>query len=117
LHLIDAPSPGTGKGLLADVMSVPATGRSATIMTEGQDDAEWRKRITAVLVGGPAFILIDNLRERLDSAALSAALTGSTWTDRILGYTRLATVPVRAVWVATGNNISLSNELARRSVW
>jgi putative DNA primase/helicase len=117
LHLIDAPSPGTGKGLLADVMTVPATGRSATIMAEGQDDEEWRKRITAVLMGGPTFVVVDNLRRQLDSAALSAALTGTTWTDRILGHTTMATVPVRAVWMATGNNITLSNEMARRSVW
>jgi hypothetical protein len=68
-------------------------------------------------MGGPVFILIDNLRQQLDSAALSGALTAGTWRDRILGHTKLATVPVRAVWVATGNNISLSNEMARRSVW
>src|SRR5262249_45815830 len=116
LHLIDAPSPGTGKGLLADVMSVPATGRSATIMSEGQDDEEWRKRITAVLMGGPVFILIDNVRQRLDSAALAAAVTGGTWTDRIVGHTVMATLPVQSAWVATGNNITLSNEMARRSV-
>jgi putative DNA primase/helicase len=116
LHLIDAPSPGTGKGLLADVINIPATGRSATIMSEGQNDEEWRKRITAILMGGPVFVLIDNLRQRLDSPALAAALTGGTWTDRILGRTAMATLPVRAVWVATGNNITLSNEMARRAV-
>src|SRR2546425_1059933 len=116
LHLIDAPAPGTGKGLLADVVSIPATGRAAEVMAEGQDDEEWRKRITAVLMKGPTFIVLDNIARRLDSAALASALTGPVWKDRILGKTETATVPNRAVWLATGNNIVASNEIARRSL-
>jgi hypothetical protein len=117
LHLIDAPAAGTGKGLLADVMSLPASGRGTEVMAEGQDDEEWRKRITAVLVKGPTFVMVDNVARRLDSAALAAALTGSIWTDRILGKTATVTLPNRAVWLATGNNIAVSTEMARRSVW
>jgi hypothetical protein len=117
LHLIDAPTPGTGKGLLADMLTIPATGRSAEIMAEGRDDDEWRKRITAILIKAPGFILIDNVRRRLDSSALAAALTANEWTDRILGRSAVITLPVRSVWLATGNNVGLSNEMARRSVW
>jgi bifunctional DNA primase/polymerase-like protein/primase-like protein len=117
LHLIDAPTPGTGKGLLADMLTIPATGRSAEIMAEGRDDDEWRKRITAILIRAPGFILIDNVRRRLDSSALAAALTAGQWTDRVLGQSKTVTLPVRAVWLATGNNVGLSNEMARRSVW
>jgi hypothetical protein len=117
LHLIDAPTPGTGKGLLADMLTIPATGRSAEIMAEGRDDEEWRKRITAILIKAPGFILIDNLRRRLDSSSLAAALTAGHWTDRILGQSKAVTLPVRAVWLATGNNVGLSNEMGRRSVW
>ena len=117
LHLIDAPTPGTGKGLLADMLTIPATGRSAEIMAEGRDDEEWRKRITAILIRAPGFILIDNVRRRIDSSALAAVLTAGHWTDRMLGQSKTVTLPVRAVWLATGNNVGLSNEMARRSVW
>ena len=117
LHLIDAPTPGTGKGLLADMLTIPATGRSAEIMAEGRDDEEWRKRITAILIRAPGFILIDNVRRRVDSSALAAVLTAGHWTDRLLGQSKTVTLPVRAVWLATGNNVGLSNEMARRSVW
>src|SRR5262249_7735434 len=61
LHLLEAPTPGTGKGLLADVVCIPATGRGATVMAEGQNDEEWRKRITASLIKGSVFNLLDNL--------------------------------------------------------
>jgi putative DNA primase/helicase len=118
LHLIDAPSAGTGKGLLAEVVSIPAMGRGPDVMTEGRDEDEWRKRITAALVKGARFLLIDNLRRRLDSGQLAGALTATpAWTDRLLGHSLTVTIPVRCVWVATGNNVSMSNEMSRRAVW
>ena len=38
------------------------TGSSASVMTEGRDDDEWRKRLTAKLRQLPVLLLIDNLR-------------------------------------------------------
>ena len=61
-------------------------------------------------------ILIDNVRSRLDSAALSAALTSDVWEDRVLGYSRMAAIPVTCTWLATANNPALSLEVARRTV-
>ena len=117
LHLIDAPAPGTGKSLLADAISIPSTGQPAFVMTEGRDDDEWRKRLTAAISQASVFLLLDNLRHRLDSSQLSAAITARTWTDRILGHTATAVLPVRVIWMATANNVALSNEIARRCVW
>lgn len=117
LHLIDAPRAGTGKGLLADVICLQATGRSAEVMTEADDEEEWRKRITATLMRAPVYLLIDNVRNFLDSGQLSAALTATTWADRQLGASKVLVLPNMAVWLATGNNVTVSNELARRAVW
>ena len=116
LHLIEKPTQGTGGSLLADVLTIPALGRPATAMTEARDEDEWRKRITARLMGGPSIILVDNLHRRLESAALSAVLTAETWEDRILGRSETTRIPVRCAWVATGNNPALSGEIARRTV-
>src|SRR5205085_351004 len=74
------------------------------------------KRITAKLRSGSPFILIDNLRHRLDSAAVSAGITTTTWEDRILGVSEVARLPVRCAWMATGNNPAMSTEIARRTV-
>jgi hypothetical protein len=117
LHLIDAPTPGTGKGLLADVICIPATGRAAEVMAEGQNDEEWRKRLTAILDRAPVYVLIDNIHGGLDAAPLAAVLTAGVWTDRVLGKTQMVTLPVRGVWLATGNNVKLSTEVTRRTVW
>lgn len=116
LHMFEAPAPGTGEGLLADVIAIPATGRRAATITEARSEDEWRKRITAMLRNGRAITLIDNIGAKLESPALSAALTSPLWTDRILGQSEIVQYPVRTSWLATGNNPSLSREIARRTV-
>jgi hypothetical protein len=116
LHLIEAPTPGTGKTLLADVVLWPAFGRPVPAMAEGRDEDEWRKRITSKLVAGANVVFLDNLRRRLDSAAVSSAITAPAWEDRILGRSETQTVPVRCAWVASGNNPALSLEMTRRTV-
>ena len=115
-HDIDAPVPGTGKSLLADVLLTPAFGSNKGIVTAANDDDEWRKRLTAQLVEGRPVINIDNVRRSLDSGTLAAALTAPVWEDRRLGSTEMIRVPVRCVWVTTGNNVVMSTELARRTV-
>ena len=79
LHLVEKPTQGTGATLMVDVMSVVAIGCRASVMVEGSDDEEWRKRLTAKLRQIPAVVLIDNLRRPLDSSALAAALTAPFW--------------------------------------
>jgi len=116
LHLIEKPTPGTGASLLADVLSYPATGRPPAATTEGRDEDEWRKRLTAKLRTGAPIVLIDNLRRRLDSANVASALTSSVWEDRLLGTSDTTRLPVRCVWVATGNNPALSDEMTRRTI-
>ncbi len=116
LHLIDKPEPGTGGTLLADVLLHPALGRPPPKMTEGRDEDEWRKRMTAKLLSAPSAVVLDNLRSRLDSAQVASAITSNIWEDRILGLSEMRQLPVRCVWMATGNNVALSDELARRSV-
>lgn len=116
LHLIDSPSPGTGKGLLADAICAPALGKPASVMAECRDVDEWRKRLTALFVGGPSAILIDNINRKLDSSALAAALTTTIWVDRQLGHTKMLHLPVRCLWLATANNGDLSHEIMRRTI-
>ncbi|MBI4566305.1 MAG: DUF3854 domain-containing protein [Planctomycetes bacterium] len=116
IHLIEKPTPGTGAGLLADVISLSTRGGNCPLMTEGREEEEWRKRITAALMASPEVLLIDNLRHRLDSAALSAAVTAKVWSDRKLGQSLVVSLPVRCAWIVTGNNPAVSSEIARRCV-
>ena len=117
LHLIEAPTPGSGKGLLASALLLPATGGDIGLMTQGRDEDEWRKRITTRVREGKAAILLDNINRELDSGTLSSALTAyPIWGDRALGSLEALNIPVRCAWVATGNNPELSTEIARRCI-
>jgi hypothetical protein len=116
LHMVDAPTAGTGKGLLVDVLLEAMSGGSIARFAPVTDDQEMRKRITAVLLAGRQFVLMDNLAGRIDSPSLAAALTAPVWEDRVLGHSRVVTIPNTPVWLAAANNPSLSAELARRCV-
>ena len=117
LHLIDAPTEGSGKGLLANVLTIPSKPDGPELMTEAESDAEWRKRITATLSEATSHILIDNVSKRLDSGSLAAALTTNYWSDRLLGSNRMVKYPVTQIWIATGNNVEMSPEITRRTIW
>jgi hypothetical protein len=117
LLLLDAPKAGTGKTLLAGVSAVIATGRKAEVMTApAHDEAEWRKKLTTILREHATIVLIDNLPDVLKSAQLAAVLTAQSWRDRVLGVSQSVTLPQRATWLATGNNIRLGGDLPRRCV-
>ena len=116
LHMVEKPAPGTGATLMVDAISIVATGISASVMVEGRDEDEWRKRLTAKLREIPSILLIDNLRRQLDASSVAAALTAPYWEDRVLGKSEMTRFPIRCVWIATGNNPQFSNEMARRMV-
>jgi hypothetical protein len=116
LHLVEKPSPGAGATLLVDVLCYAALGRRVAAMSEGGTDEEWRKRITAKLATLPSVMLVDNVTRRVDSSSLASALTATLWEDRALGASQMLRMPVRCVWIATGNNPVLSTEIARRTV-
>lgn len=118
LFLIDAPTAGSGKSLLAVVAGIISGGATPDLTTAPTKDEEWPKKITAILSAGPSLVVIDNVKYTLQSADLAAMLTAGTWTDRVFGKnTETVVLPNRAVWVATGNNIQLGGDIPRRCVW
>lgn len=115
-HLVEAPTAGTGKGLMVSVLLMAGVGDDVASLSVGRNDDEWRKRITTVLRSGHPVVAIDNVDKTLDSSALANALTTLRWRDRLLGGNEDTNIPVRCVWVATGNNPMLSTEIARRCI-
>ena len=118
IHLIEAPTQGSGKGLLASLISIVATGLAAEGRTVPESEDEVRKMITAELVTGRPIILLDNLSEKrkLESSALASVVTVPWWTDRLLGESEMLHLRNNALWLMTGNNPRLSDELSRRCI-
>jgi hypothetical protein len=122
LHLVEAARPGTGKGKLLNLFACIWTGEDGNFTaTPDGDENEWRKALTSQLLNAPEYVFFDNMRS-LNSSSLELALTAPRWTDRILGRSKVGSegrdtsLPVRCVWAATGNNVSILGDMPRRVV-
>ena len=118
IHLVEAPKAGSGKGLLCNLVSIVATGAACDAQTLPTQEEEVRKKLTAELSKARSIILLDNAeeRKRVDSSSLASVATSETWTDRVLGQSKMITMKNRALWFLTGNNPVLSNEITRRCI-
>jgi hypothetical protein len=114
LFLVDANVRAAGKGLLLDTLSRIITGERFTIATYSHDEDELRKRITSLALAGDRLVLFDNLEGKFGNAVLDAALTATAWKDRFLGANRMVEAPLYATWYATGNNVAIAADTARR---
>lgn len=114
LFLFDANVRSSGKSLLVDLISWIVTGRPMPRMPNSDDDAEMRKRIMALALGGDQLVLLDNIGATLGCPSLDAALTGTSWKDRILGKSEVTELPLSATWYASGNNVMLAADTSRR---
>ncbi len=117
ITILDKPQAGTGASLIADIISIITTGRPASMWGMPETEDEWRKAITSALIDGSPVIVIDNVTGWLRSASLARALTAKTWLDRILGKSQMVALPQESVWIATGNNIQIGGDIARRALW
>jgi hypothetical protein len=114
LFLADANVPAAGKGLLFHVLVWILRGLGFTVCTYTQDEDELRKRIFSLALEGERLVLLDNLEGKFGCATLDAVLTASSMTDRVLGGSRTATVPLLMTWFGTGNNVLIGADTARR---
>ena len=113
---VTSTTPGSGKGLLVDAIHTIVTGRVIAHTPHTEDDAELEKRITMVVIAGFPAVLIDNVDGALGGQALDAALTSRTWMSRLLGRSEPVHLPLRTVWFATGNGMTLRGDIARRVI-
>lgn len=112
-----SPMPGTGKGLLADIVALIATGRVATAMPQGgNSEEELRKRIITVLLAGDPVVNIDNVEHPLSGDTLCSVLTQLELGDRLLGHNKRVVLPTKVLWLATGNNITFAGDMVRRGL-
>ncbi len=117
MFTFDANTRGSGKTLAADAIGEIVCGWPMPRMVNPESDDETRKRITTLALEGERMILLDNLGNVLGCPSLDAALTATTWKDRVLGVNRsTAAVPLNATWYATGNNIEYNGDTIRRVV-
>ena len=112
----DATTMGAGKTLLADTVSLIATGRSAAAMPQGENSEEDRKRLFALLLAGDQVVLVDNVSHPLGGDAFCSILTSEIFKDRVLGQSRTEEVSTGVVFMASGNNLTFIGDMTSRVV-
>ena len=109
--------PGTGKDLLQEVLLGVGLDHNYTALGPPKNDSyEFRKDVTTALAAGSQAIVWGNV-SFLNSADLSDLITLQLWTQRILGGNQTLRVdPLQLIWISTGNNVSFSREMRRRTI-
>lgn len=111
-----APKMSSGKSLLADVVSLIATGKPNSVIAQADTEAEEKKRLLAILMEGDPIICYDNVEKPLGGASLCAILTQREYKDRLLGNSETRTVLTNATFLATGNNLVFAGDITTRTL-
>jgi hypothetical protein len=115
--LFDASTRGSGKTLQTDAIATVTTGRGAPRMNYTVDEVELEKILAGYALKGSTFICLDNVpaMRPFGGGCMDRVITARDEVDlRVLGATKVLTLPWRALIMATGNNISLYGDTSRR---
>ncbi len=117
LHLIAAPLERTGKTKLAsECLGYLFLGGPIPTTQLVAREEEIEKRILGFLLQDALFLLLDNIRVALDSATIASLLTSRWFSGRLLGGSKILTLPNNLILLGTGNNVIASGEMAKRSI-
>jgi hypothetical protein len=116
MFIFSAPKAASGKTLLADVVSLVATGEEKGCISFCGNEAEERKRIVSLLASGTEVICFDNVDKPFESTSLCTILTEKEYRDRILGHSKIISVYTQATFMATGNNFRVRGDLSSRTL-
>ena len=116
LHGFSAPTMGTGKSLLAEVVSMIVTGRAPSVMNQSSSEEEDKKRLLSVLMQGDPVLVIDNITRPVTGEALCSVLTQETWQERRLGANTNQIVNTNALFIANGNNLEFREDMSTRAI-
>jgi hypothetical protein len=113
LAILDGLQMGVGKNLLADLLAIITTGVPAMPLPYTKDDDETRKVITSAFRQGSPLFIFDEAHT-IEGGSFSRALTSVTYTDRLLGGSRMGEYPNTVTWLALGNQVQVNADMNRR---
>ncbi len=116
LFAFDAPTAGTGKTKLAELISIIVTNEKPPAMAQGKTPEEDEKRIATALRSGQTIILIDNCERPVEGDLLCSILTQESVSIRILGHSEQEKLPTCVTILATGNNLIVAGDMTRRTL-
>jgi hypothetical protein len=111
--LVTADESQTGKGFLLGLIAA-VYGESVASVSSGEGVAKIDEVFDATLVRGQPFVVVDNVRGKLDSQKIESFMTESSYMARS-AYVRAMTVnPARYILGFTSNKMETTPDLANR---
>ncbi|HZV05857.1 MAG TPA: bifunctional DNA primase/polymerase [Gemmataceae bacterium] len=117
LHASRAPTAGSGKSFLWDIVAAIIIGHPMPVISTGKDEIEMEKRLGAALMTGQPLISIDNISGELGGDALCQIIERPVVDIRVLGQSKNMRIEARGTSLyATGNNFTLVGDVCRRVI-
>jgi putative DNA primase/helicase len=116
LHAYTSPAAGSGKSHVVDITSMIAVGQAASVVPEAPKPDETEKRLAAALIAGDAIITLDNCEQPVGGGLLCVATSQSMIKVRVLGLSLNVEIPSNSALFATGNNLLIGSDMARRTL-
>lgn len=114
---VRAPQISSGKSYLTTLISAFATPNRTPATSFPTNDEECQKLLLSALLEAPAVVCFDNLvTDLFPHKTLCSALTDEYISNRILGFSRTATVGTRVLFLSSGNNVGPIRDMTRRCV-
>ena len=109
---------GGGKTTLVNMITLAALGRRAAAAAWSDTREERKKALFSYLRQGVACLAWDNIPRgaTITCPHIEAALTAAEISDRVLGVSRVETVPSTTVQIFTGNAIGPRGDMTSRSL-
>ncbi len=117
LYVAEAPTEGTGKGLLLKTLLAPGVGRLVALGPKTAE-SEIEKNVTTAFLESRPVVFFDNwpTDKQFASPSVASALTMEYYMSRVLGASKFVSAPNNVVWLLSGNNPKFSPEILRRVV-
>jgi hypothetical protein len=116
LHAFDAPLAGTGKSKLVDCIIIVLTGHECAVISQGDDETEFEKRLGAELIEGVQHISVNNCEAPLGGQLLCQILSQPYLKVRVLGLSKSVLIGNCMLIFATGNNLTFFGDMLRRAL-
>jgi hypothetical protein len=115
MHVVSAPSAGSGKSYLCDLGSVISIGERCPVTAVAPREEETEKRLIGSALAGHPIIALDNCNGVLSGDFLAQLTERPVLDLRALGSSDKARINNVFTVYATGNNIIIHGDLTRRA--
>lgn len=115
-HGARAPTAGTGKSYIFDIVSAIARGTRCPVIAAGERQEETEKRINGAALSGQTIINIDNVNGTIGGDLLCQIISQEDLELRKLGESDLIPIKNKTIVFFNGNNCRVKGDLTRRAL-